>query len=47
MIRHRKELRVAPKTRGPRPWPTWPMRKSVTGQNMLPAKPGKRFLKSC
>jgi len=30
MIRHRKELRGAPNTWGPRPWPTWPMRKSVT-----------------
>jgi len=31
MSRERKELRGAPKIAGPRPWPIWPMRKSVTG----------------
>jgi len=30
LSRHTKELRGAPKTRGPRPRPIWPMRKSVT-----------------
>jgi len=30
MSRYRRELRGAPKVRGPRPWPMWPMRKSVT-----------------
>jgi len=31
MSLHRKEFRGAPKARGPRSWPIWPMRKSVTG----------------
>jgi len=31
LSRHRKELRGAPKDASPRPWPIWPMRKSVTG----------------
>ena len=31
LSRHTKELRGAPKTRGPRPRPIWPMRKFVTG----------------
>jgi len=31
MSRHMKELRRTHKTRGPRPWPIRPMRKSVTG----------------
>ena len=30
MSRHKKELRGAPKARGLRPWPIWPMHKSVT-----------------
>ena len=30
---HRKELRGALKPRGPRPWPIWPIRKSVTMRN--------------
>jgi len=30
MSHHRKELLGAPKARSPRPWPMWPMRKSVT-----------------
>ena len=32
LSRHKKELRGAAKARGPRPWPIWPMRKSVTGR---------------
>ena len=35
MIRYRKYLRRAPKTGGPRPWPTWPMSKSTTGDGVL------------
>jgi len=33
MSRHRKELRMPPKARGPKPWPIWPMRKPVTDFN--------------
>jgi len=40
MIRQRKELRGAPKTRSPRPWPTWPMRKSVTAWRHLSSSRG-------
>jgi len=29
MSRHRMELHGAPKARGPRLWPIWPLRKSV------------------
>jgi len=31
MSNYRKELRAAPKSAGPRPWPIWPMRKSDPG----------------
>jgi len=33
MSRHTK-LHGAPKARGPRPWPTWPMCKFVTGHTI-------------
>ena len=36
MSRHRKELRGPPKARDPRPWPIWPMRKSVTAKWLFP-----------
>jgi len=38
MIRHRKDLCGAPKTRGHRPWP---MRKSVTGYPISTKRVGK------
>jgi len=31
MSRYREELSGAPKARCPKPWPIWPVRKSVTG----------------
>jgi len=37
MSRHMKELRGAPKARGSRPRPIWPMRKSVTAFNLINA----------